>query len=67
MLHFIYNPNAGQNNATRKAYILKNLYAVPNSKVWETSKSLEASIFAKQAIEEKASRIIAVGGRWNCE
>lgn len=62
MLHFIYNPNAGQYNAARTAYILKKLYAVPNSKIWETTKALEASNFAKKAIEEKASRIIAVGG-----
>ena len=62
MLHFIYNPNAGNNNATRKANILKKLYAVPNSKVWVTTKPLEASYFTKKAIEENASRIIAIGG-----
>ena len=62
MLHFIYNTNAGQNSAARAAYILKKLYAVPNSKVWETTKALEGSNFAKKAIEEKANRIIAVGG-----
>ena len=62
MLHFIYNPNAGNNNAARKANILKKLYAVPNSKVWETTKALEANYFTKKAIEENASRIIAVGG-----
>ena len=62
MLHFIYNPNAGNNNAARKANILKKLYAVPNSKVWETTKPLEATYFTKKAIEENASRIIAVGG-----
>ena len=62
MLHFIYNPNAGNNNAARKANILKKLYAVPNSKVWETTKALEATYFTKKAIEENASRIIAVGG-----
>jgi len=62
MLHFIYNPNAGNNNTARKANILKKLYAVPNSKVWETTKPLEASYFTKKAIEENASRIIAIGG-----
>ena len=62
MLHFIYNPNAGINIAARKANILKKLYAVPNSKVWETTKPLEATYFTKKAIEENASRIIAVGG-----
>lgn len=62
MLHFIYNPNAGQNNAERKAFILKKLNTVPNSKIWETTNALEASSFAKKAIEEKASRIVAVGG-----
>ena len=62
MLHFIYNPNAGNNNAARKANILKKLYAVPNSKVWVTTKPLEASYFTKKAIEENASRIIAIGG-----
>ncbi len=62
MLHFIYNPNAGNNNEARKANILKKLYAVPNSKVWETTKALEATYFTKKAIEDDASRIIAVGG-----
>jgi diacylglycerol kinase family enzyme len=62
MLHFIYNPNAGNNNEARKANILKKLYAVPNSKVWETTKPLEATNFTKKAIEDNASRIIAVGG-----
>jgi len=62
MLHFIYNPNAGINIAAHKANILKKLYAVPNSKVWETTKPLEAIYFTKKAIEENASRIIAVGG-----
>ena len=62
MLHFIYNPNAGNNNAARKANILKKLYAVPNSKVWETTKALEATYFTKKAIEDNANRIIAVGG-----
>jgi hypothetical protein len=52
MLHFIYNPNAGNNNAAHKANILKKLYAVPNSKVWETTKALEATYFTKKAIEE---------------
>ena len=56
MLHFIYNPNAGINIAARKANILKKLYAVPNSKVWETTKPLEATYFTKKAIEEHAAK-----------
>lgn len=62
MLHFIYNPNAGNLKPALKANILKKLYAVPNSKTWETTKALEATYFTKKAIDEKASRIIAVGG-----
>jgi len=62
MLHFIYNPNAGAHHPVFKANILKKLYAVPNSKVWETTQVLEANFFTKKAIEDNASRIIAVGG-----
>lgn len=62
MLHFIYNPNAGHKQPARKANMLKKLYAIPDSKIWETTKVLEASYFTKKAIEEKATRIIAVGG-----
>ena len=62
MLHFIYNPKAGYDNAALKANILKKLQTIPNSKVWVTTKVLEAGSFTKIAIEDKASRIIAVGG-----
>jgi len=62
MIHFIYNPNAGNNTQARKSHILNRLRSVPNAKLWETTKANEASIFTKKAIEEKATRIIAVGG-----
>ena len=62
MIHFIYNPNAGNNSKGRKSHILNRLRSVPDSKLWETTKPSEASFFTKKAIEEKAIRIVAVGG-----
>jgi len=62
MIHFIYNPNAGNNSQAQKSNILNRLRSVSNSKLWETTKPSEASFFAKKAIEEKANRIVAVGG-----
>lgn len=62
MYHFIYNPNAGQHNAKKKASIINLLNAVPNGKLWQTTQQLNASYFTQKAIQEKATRIIAVGG-----
>ncbi|MEI6151662.1 MAG: diacylglycerol kinase family protein [Chitinophagia bacterium] len=62
MIHFIYNPNAGIQNEAQKKQYLDSLHAIPNAVIWETTKPLEAKEFAKKAIEQKASRIIAIGG-----
>ena len=62
MIHFIYNPNAGTQNKAQKKQWLDSLHAIPNSVLWETTKPLEANEFAKKAIEQKPTRIIAIGG-----
>lgn len=62
MIHFIYNPNAGIQNEAQKKQWLASLHAIPNAVIWETTKPLEAKEFAKKAIEQNASRIIAIGG-----
>ena len=62
MIHFIYNPNAGIQNEAQKKQYLDSLHAIPNAVIWETTKPSEAKEFAKKAIEQKASRIIAIGG-----
>lgn len=62
MVHFIYNPNAGSHSQARKAIMLKKLRAIPNAVLWITTKPREASYFTQKAIEQKATKIIAVGG-----
>jgi len=62
MIHFIYNPNSGTQNEEQKKQSLASLHAIPNVVIWETTKPLEANEFAKKAIEQKATRIIAIGG-----
>ena len=62
MIHFIYNPNAGTQNEVQKKRWMASLHAIPNSVIWETTKPLEANEFAKKAIEQKAIKIIAIGG-----
>lgn len=62
MIHFIYNPNAGTQSDAQKKQWLASLHAIPHSVIWETTKPVEAKEFAKKAIEQKASRIIAIGG-----
>ena len=62
MIHFIYNPNAGIQNQAQKKQWLASLDAIPNTVIWETTKPLEANEFAKKAIEQKATKIIAIGG-----
>jgi YegS/Rv2252/BmrU family lipid kinase len=62
MIHFIYNPNAGIQNEAQKKQWLEILHAIPNVFIWETTKPLEAIALTRKAIEQKASRIIAIGG-----
>jgi len=62
MIHFIYNPNSGTQNEAQKKQWLASLHAIPNVVIWETTRPLEANEFAKKAIEQKATRIIAIGG-----
>jgi YegS/Rv2252/BmrU family lipid kinase len=62
MIHFIYNPNAGTQSEAQKKQWMASLHAIPNVVIWETTRPLEANEFAKKAIEQKATRIIAIGG-----
>lgn len=62
MIHFIVNPNSGTYSAKKRARILENLQAIPDSKVWQTKRVNHASTLAKQAIREGAHKIIAIGG-----
>ena len=62
MIHFIYNPNAGNQSEAQKKQWMASLHAIPNVVIWKTTKPLEANEFAKKAIEQKATRIIAIGG-----
>lgn len=62
MIHFILNPNSGTYSAKKRARILENLQAIPDSKVWLTERINHASALAKQAVSEGAHKIIAIGG-----
>ncbi|MHA8081959.1 diacylglycerol/lipid kinase family protein [Aquirufa sp. A-Brett2-15D] len=62
MIHFILNPNSGTNSPQRRARIVANLRAIPNSKVWITEHVNHASVLTKQAVNEGAKKIIAIGG-----
>ena len=62
MIHFILNPNSGTNSPQRRARIVANLRAIPNSKVWITEHVNHASQLTKQAVNEGAKKIIAIGG-----
>jgi len=62
MIHFILNPNSGTNSPQRRARIVANLRAIPNSKVWITEHMNHASQLTKQAVNEGAKKIIAIGG-----
>ena len=62
MIHFILNPNSGTNSPQRRARIVANLRAIPNSKVWITEHVNHASQLTKQAVTEGADKIIAIGG-----
>jgi YegS/Rv2252/BmrU family lipid kinase len=62
MIHFILNPNSGTYSAKKRARILENLQAIPDSKVWQTERINHASALTKQAVSEGARKIIAIGG-----
>jgi YegS/Rv2252/BmrU family lipid kinase len=62
MIHFILNPNSGTNSPLKRARIVANLRAIPNSKVWQTEHVNHASVLTKQAVNEGAEKIIAIGG-----
>ena len=62
MIHFILNPNSGTYSAKKRARILENLLAIPDSKVWQTERINHASALTKQAVSEGAHKIIAIGG-----
>ena len=62
MIHFILNPNSGTYSAKKRARILENLLAIPDSKVWQTERINHASALTKQAVSEGARKIIAIGG-----
>ena len=62
MIYFIYNPNAGSKSLKEKCRIINLLGAVPNSMLLVTTKPLEAITLTKTAIQNHASKIIAVGG-----
>ncbi|MEN9702346.1 MAG: Diacylglycerol kinase [Bacteroidota bacterium] len=62
MNFFIINPNAGSNSPSHFQKLISKIKEDPNCKIWETTAPLEAYKFAQKAIQEGASRIIAVGG-----
>jgi len=62
MIHFIFNPHAGQQKSAQKSKILQLLRDVPNSLVWITTQPLEATQMAQKAIAQKAEKVVAVGG-----
>jgi len=62
MFHFIVNPNAGRNDKAKYKQLIRLIKSNKEHAIWETTEPLEAVSFAKKAIAEGASRIIAVGG-----
>lgn len=62
MIYFIYNPNAGSKSLNERSRIIQLLGAVPNSMLLVTSKPLEAITYTKTAIQNQATKVIAVGG-----
>jgi YegS/Rv2252/BmrU family lipid kinase len=62
MIYFIYNPNAGSKSPKQRGKIITLLNSVHNSMLLVTSKPLEAIALAQTAINNKAEKIIAVGG-----
>jgi len=62
MFHFIINPNAGSKNKAKYTKLIHLIKSNSNHIIWETTEPLEAVAFTQKAIEEGATRIIAVGG-----
>jgi len=62
MFHFIVNPNAGSKNKTKYTKLIQLIKSNDAHIIWETTEPLEAVDFAKKALDEGATRIIAVGG-----
>jgi YegS/Rv2252/BmrU family lipid kinase len=62
MNHYIINPHSGANNKASFLKILALLKSDPKHVIWETTEPQEATLFAKKALDEGATRIIAVGG-----
>jgi YegS/Rv2252/BmrU family lipid kinase len=62
MFHFIVNPNAGSKNKAKYRKLIQLIKSNDAHSIWETTEPLEAVDFAKKALEQGATRIIAVGG-----
>ena len=62
MHHYIINPHSGASNKDRFLSIISLLKTDPKHVIWETTEPLEAVEFAKKAIQQTATKIIAVGG-----
>jgi YegS/Rv2252/BmrU family lipid kinase len=62
MFHFIVNPNAGSKNKAKYTKLIQLIKSNDAHIIWETTEPLEAVDFAQKAIDEGATRIIAVGG-----
>ena len=62
MFHFIVNPNAGSKNKAKYTKLIQLIKSNDAHSIWETTEPLEAVDFAQKAIDEGATRIIAVGG-----
>jgi len=62
MFHFIVNPNAGSKNKTKYTKLIQLIKSNDAHSIWETTEPLEAVDFAQKALDEGATRIIAVGG-----
>jgi YegS/Rv2252/BmrU family lipid kinase len=62
MNHYIINPHSGANNKESFLRISSVLKTDPHHVIWETTEPQEATLFAQKAIDQGATRIIAVGG-----
>jgi len=62
MFHFIVNPNAGSKNKAKYTKLIQLIKSNDAHSIWETTEPLEAVDFAQKALDEGATRIIAVGG-----
>ena len=62
MNYYIVNPNAGSNNQESFLKISALIKTDPNHILWKTTEPKEAFSLAQKALEQGASRIIAVGG-----